>query len=354
MHFVSPAGLLFRILMSETEHSVIELLPPLSGQALIAELTKSREPRKALAEGFVYEKTINMICAEPGAGKSTLTTQIALEMASGFPVFGHFRCVKPFKVLYAQNERDMLETFERLEVMKKVVPIKAENLYITDELQKLNLLKDADIKRLLDWAKNNIPNPDIIFLDPIYTLVSGGLKEDVPACAFIHAMNALHKQTGAVMWYGHHTSRQTYDTAGQKVNKDDPFYGSQWLKAHVTSYYHVKSAETGTHLLKKKDNYDLQPKELYLEFNSETQLSHVPYDNLPALERVKKYLDSKGIDGQTFYFKDVVESCKISTRAAREVFCTAEIRGRVSIVSSNRNRHLYRVAHAQNELCSAV
>lgn len=314
----------------------------LTGDSLEHAIRDAKQKRKPIAEGFLYEKTILMITADPGIGKSTISTQIAIELAAGLPVFGVFRPPRPMKVLYAQTERSILEFLERAETIGKVIPLVKENLYITEEYQKFNLLNENHADLFIECVLRDCPGADIIFIDPIYCMVSGGLKEDRPASAFTKAMSNLQKATSASLYYNHHNTKATYTPQGQIVDKEDPFYGSVWLKAHCTGMFSLKQTDAGVKLLCKKDNYKLLPRNLVLDYDPETELCSIPLSDLPALERLRNFLDARDLDKKEFYFKDMESATKLCTRTLRELVVHSSIKGRISVVSSIRNKKLYK------------
>jgi len=321
--------------------SITSINPPLTGNTLIEAIDKVKERRKPIVESLIYEHTILMVSADPGVGKSTIASQIAIEMAAGIPVFGVLQVPKPVKVLYVQTERDILEFLERLDLIKKVYPIAKENLAVTDEYQKLNMLIPDHAYILIKCIKRDFPQVEVIFIDPIYSMVSGGLKEDAPASAFTHAMSLVQKETGAALYYNHHTVKPQY-VDGKLVERDDPFYGSTWLKAHATGAFYMKASENGVKMIRKKDNYKILPESLDLVYDPETGLSTIPNTEVPALERVRNFLYTKSIDGREFTFKDIETATQLCSRTVRGCLLHSSIKDLIFVVSSIKNKNYYK------------
>jgi hypothetical protein len=318
--------------------------PAITGDKLIEVMRTAKLQRQTIVEGLLYENTILMVSAAPGVGKSTISTQIAIEMAAGLPVFGVFTVAKPTKVLYAQTERPILEFLERAEIISRVYPIIKENLVITDEYKMLNLLREDHVKVFIECIKRDCPGVEVIFIDPIYPMVAGGLSKDEPASAFCKAMSLVQKETGATLYYNHHTSRPQHDSYGAVINKDDPFYGSQWLKAHITGSYHMQAnGEEGVKLSCKKDNYHTLTKEISLDYNPETGLSIVPLDELPPIERVKGFFRARELDNRPFSFKDIQAGTQLCTRTLRTVMARAPLANMVESTPVGRNKVMYRL-----------
>ncbi len=323
-----------------------EFAPPLTGEILLTRLDEKVE-REIIAEGFLYELTTLMISADPGAGKSTILTQVAVELAAGLPVFGYFHVPKPVKVLYIQTERNILELLERLQVISKTYPIKtkevSENLMITDEYQKLNLLNPTHADTFINCIKRDSSDAKVIFIDPIYSTVAGGLSSDIPASAFTRVMNRLQKELKCCMGYSHHTTKDSYNKDGVKIDKDDPFYGSQWLKAHITGSYNMKNTEVGVTLFKKKDNYRILSPKIALEYDAETELCSVIEQKLGSLDRIKNFVRIKQLDQKTFDFNQMQAQTELCTRTLRKLMVHRSIKDLFKVVSTYRNKNLYKI-----------
>lgn len=323
--------------------------PPLTGAKLMSTIKESKQSRQVIADGLLYEKTSLMIAADPGTGKSTVSAQVAVELAAGLPIFGFFHVPKPVKVLYIQTERSIIELLERIETISKLLPIISDNIIVTDEYQRLDLLNPNHANLFLQAVKRDYGGARVVFIDPIYSMVSGGLKSDEPASAFTKIMSRVQKELNCCMWYNHHTVKQQYGYKGAKIERDDPFYGSQWLKAHVTGSYYMKNTNEGVTLILKKDNYRLLSPSISLEYDPETELCSVLDDKLPSIDKVRSYLKIKSIDKKEFSFKDIQRYTKLGTRTLRELLLHSSISSSIIVVSSRSNKNLYTIAQSQTE-----
>lgn len=316
---------------------------PLTGETLMTSITQTKDQRKPIAEGLLYEKTILMVASDPGVGKSTVSTQVAVELANGLPIFGYFKVEEPTKVLIIQTERSILETLERLEVINKTIPINTDNLIVTDEYQRLDLLKDNDMELFMQCIHRDYQQAKVIIIDPIYTAVGGGLKEDLPATKFCKTMNIIQKEFNCALWYNHHTVKAQYSSqSGVRIEKDDPFYGSQWLKAHVTGSFYMRRNDNGITLTKKKDNYDILIDSIRLEYDPETELCHVSEGNLPSIDKLQNYLKIKRLDKfKTFTFKEMQEGTGLCTRTLRKLLLHTLFKDALITTSGKNNKKLY-------------
>lgn len=324
-----------------------DISPILTGDKLIETMNNTKEGgREPIAEGLIYDETMLMIAAEPGCGKSTIIGQIIVELASGLPLFGYFQTPKPVKVLYLQWERSILEFIERLKVLSKTYPINKDNIFITDECQKLDLFKDENV--LINFIKRDCPDVKVIFVDPIYATIRGGLKEDKPAAMFTHIWSKVQKFFHCSLVYNHHVVKQQYTPTGDKIEKDDPFYGSQWLKAHVTGSYHMQKTKEGVILHCKKDNYHILTQTIELAYNTQTEISLLSDGKkLQSLDRFKHFLRTKQNLKKEFTFAEIEAETLLCTRTVRAILCTPQIKDLLICNSANKNKIFYTVKDVQ-------
>lgn len=321
----------------------LESIPgALTGDEFKAQMMTASDARKPIVEGLLYEKTITMLSGEPGDGKSTLVSQMAIEIAGGLPVFGRYKVERPHKVGFLVNERSRLEFLERAFRFSKFMEVKAENIYLVDSYKVLNMLKDDHVELLLQCIQRDMPGVEAIFADPIYPMVSGGLSKDEPASSFCRAMTLVQAFTGAALWYNHHNVKTSHASDGTEIQRKHKFYGSQWLMAHVTGAFALERKDGDNVLVQKKDNYNLLEDRIELEYNPETDISTVSLAQLPAIERFKNYLRSKTKDGKEFTFKDIQKSVQLSTATLRKFVLDSSFSEHLKVVSVHKNRNLYK------------
>jgi len=324
-----------------------DISPALTGDALMAAMTGVTEKRKVIADGFLYEKTILMMSADPGVGKSTIAAQMTVELAAGLPLFGTFTVPEPCKVFYIQAERCITEFLERINTLSKRFPILKDNIIATDEYQKFNLLNADHADLFVECILRDYQKAKVIIVDPIYCLVAGGLKDDVPASAFTKVMSRVHKETGSMLYYDHHTVKQQHDSHGNPIKKDDPFYGSQWLKAHCTGGYYIEHTNKGSILRLKKDNYGILRKEIDLTYDQEQGICYLEEQELPSIDRVIRFLNRRRGMDESFCFEDIQAETKLCTRTLRSLLLHTSIKEQLKHVSTIGNKHFYTVNHAQ-------
>lgn len=280
----------------------LNLPDPLTGAPLEEAINSPFVRRNAYAEGLLYEKTAIMISADPGTGKSILSLQLAVQLSSGLPLFGTLLVPHQLKVYYIQKERPQLEVMERLKTFKESIEINHSNLIIDSSLQTINLsqlkYRDDICNRILKH------NPSLIIIDPIGAGL-GGLSKDEIANDFCSMLTFIQQRIGNAYWLSHHTTKQQYAPDGTKVDKEKPFYGSQWLDAFVTGHYHITKTSEGSNWRKTKDNYGVLLNKFSLDYEGDTNLSYLKLDNMTAKDKVLNYINSIRSYKKTFKFSEL-------------------------------------------------
>ena len=270
------------------------LFLPRTGDTLAQDVANLSLDLPALIPDFLYSQTSTMLAADPGIGKSIISMQLALSLASGSPLFGTFAIPVPQKVYYLQLEGSYPHAIERLRRMQSVVPLSAEHL-CWDMGEGFNVLREADWLRV-EARITRFGTPALLIIDPLYMLVAGGLSEDRPASAVVRFLTAMMQTFHCAQWVNHHTHRTRYHN-GRIVEEVDPFYGSQWLKAHFdASWLMTRMGKSRVRLDCKKDRNGVLTKSLELIYHQETMTcENIKFAEAPAMAKVLAVIaDCKG------------------------------------------------------------
>jgi RecA-family ATPase len=292
--------------------------PALGGKALDEAVELTSDVRCALIEGLVYERSVILISADGGTGKSTIAANVIAQASIGLPVFNSLHVPSPLLSYYIPFERGSEEIRERLKHIKKVINYNSDNIRIfeNDSFPIPNLYKDEDQDFLLESIGKDCGDrkPDIVFYDPIYMAVSGGLSNEDKVSVFVRFNVRLMRMFGCATWLNHHTGKQTYSVTGNPIEKEDPYYGSSFLKNHCTvSYYLKENKETdGTILIRKKDNLQLSLKKIILNYEPESYTSFMKdaQVGLAASDRLKIALRQYAQHNKEFTFRQL-EGCLV-------------------------------------------
>lgn len=251
------------------------------GQQLREALSKTNQDRKILIEGFIPEKSISMIYANDGIGKSTTNIQSMAEASCGLNVFEGLLVDEPLNIIYVLGERGVEEPFERLVMMDTKLKFNFEKFAVTDKLQGYNLQNVAHhepcLKMLKEIGQRCFNGKvDIVNFDPIYSLCGGKLKEDEDISTLRNFLLKVKKEFDCSIIIVHHENRGTMNVKSGK-RKGADFYGNKFLSAMCNGVWHQKIRDegNGTILWNEKDSYHVLLKNIPLNFNEETYVSQI-------------------------------------------------------------------------------
>ena len=318
----------------------MDLLPPLTGEALEKRLSQQivHEP---LIDGLLYRHASLMVYAQPSVGKSVLSIQVAMQLAAGLPVFGCLAVPNPCKIWYIQMERPDVESLERMQMMRDTIPVKSDNFVLDTELQKLNFLNESHLRQILKRGKEI--NADVGFIDPLYGIASGLSKDEI-ASNLVKVLTILKSVLGLTLWINHHPVKDSYDREGNRVDKEDPFYGSQWLKAHVTGSYEIENINIGTLWTMKKDSHSNLLRSIELAFDDETFVSTMQSDSLNYSDRLRLYINGKyRSPNRTFEFDECMKNLGCRTDTLRRALRLSAFSDVLTKVKNSGKRTVYEV-----------
>lgn len=256
-------------------------------------VTAQRESRPPIIEGLVHEKSVIMTSSDPGAGKSTVTAVMIAQASIGLPVFGQLFVPKPVVSYYIPFERGAQEIEERFKHIQTVIPLEYNNIYVNERFMGMNVINERHADEIIGNIRHDIGERkiDIIYLDPIYSSVAGGLSTDEKATLFTRFSTRLQVEFNCAIYMNHHTVKQSYSSeTGHVIEKEDPFYGSQWLKAHCTGGFYMKrgAKDSGPILIQKKDSHSCLLSHINLVYEPETYtvFMHELDKTIPAKDRL--------------------------------------------------------------------
>ncbi len=290
--------------------------PIYTGSKLIDKINSDDEKRDPYVDSFLYEKSVLMIAARSATGKSMLALQMAMQMTCCLPVFGQFYVHRPIKSLYLQMERPIIEIIERIRVMQKGIKPDFSNLTIDSSLQGLDLSKSHNwdiVWRRLDIIHKVFPFM-VVFMDPIYAMVRGGLTKDDIASIFCQFSASLQNRYTCSNVLVHHLNRGVKDEFGNRSKGD--MYGSVWLEAHPTGIFIVDKSDHGTKFKCEKDSHGNLIEKFSLEYDKTTHLSHLNDKDIAKLsgqDRLLMFLRNCERRDLEFSLDDIEAGIQLST-----------------------------------------
>lgn len=324
-----------------------------TGELLKFEVHETTPERIPLIEGFLYEKSVLMTTADPAIGKSIIMACAIAQMSCGLPVFGFLNVPRPLKCYYVPFERGKHEIEERFRLLETVIPINYDNIIVNENFIGLDVTNPEHAEMIIDNMKHDAYTGMDVFLgDPMYACVRGGLSSDEKASQVTAFSARIVKEFGCSNWWNHHNVKQTYDNQGNPINKNDPFYGSIWLKAHATiAYYMGRSDSGGTILDQKKDTLDSCLKKIILDYDEDTHLCRAVNLQESGMIRDRAFVFCRTCfhTKRSFTFKQFVAALGgvlsgVSTSYARSLLSTPPLIDCITKDKSNGGATLYTVS----------
>jgi len=313
---------------------------PKTGRTLQEAITNLPPHRPALIEELLYEKTVTMLAAEPGAGKSTVITQLILALSGADSVFSRFRIPAHKNSYYLQLEGGEEESFRRIGLMSRNLHhnfdcICWDSPTLFDALDAS--IANETIQRLQRWDRPI----DLLVMDPIYMAVAGDLVKADVSNGLIRFIEKVRRTFNCSVILIHHTHRARYASNGSKINEEDPYYGSQWLKAYVDVGYCLRSLPdgTGVEIDSKKSRAGEVVKKLTLLYDPETFTCNVadPRPILAVEDILLDHLTKMSERNEVTDFRKAMQDTQLSPASMRRAQKALTDRGLLVISNGHGN-----------------
>lgn len=291
---------------------------PRQGLSLKQDFDSLETKRNPIVSEYIYEGEVWMLSADAGVGKSTHTTNLAMALSSGSPVFSALPCEKK-RVYYLQTEGDYEESIERMRFMSKKIPIDFDYLcWDSFRFLDLNILgmDDALIMRIEKTFQ-----PEVIIIDPIYKLSSLDISTAQAALQIVRLCDKLKDRFNATIILIHHNTKETVVISeGKKFDKKHAYYGHSFLINHVnTLYAYSLDPETKSPVLTRQKGRGANNLEkVYLHYDPDTMTLYMEQGKGTALDRIRLYANTLKINDQSSTFSEVQKACSISTSYLRK------------------------------------
>lgn len=193
------------------------------------ELLNSDFKLEWLIKGLIPQKGLCLITAEPGVGKSRLSMQLALALATGTK-FLKYPVEKAYSTLYLSLEMpgEMLKHFLRSQLGEGDLEESVSNNY---KLIPLGRPLDILSQEGFDFVDMLVEEhrPEVMFIDALGSLTFDELKE-VQSKDITNRLTELTAKYGTTFFVIHHNRKP--DLSGKKRPNLGDVYGSQYLAAH--------------------------------------------------------------------------------------------------------------------------
>jgi len=292
---------------------------PRTGQNFLKDLESLDTKREPIISELMYEGDVWMMAADSGAGKSTVTTGLALCLSSGSPVFGVLN-TKQKRTYVLQTEGDYEESVERMRFMTKKIPVDG-NFICWDTFKFLDLnnkqSEEEMIKRIEDSFK-----PEVIIIDPIYKLTSLDISEGPGALQVVRFSDRLKDKFGATIVLIHHNTKETSVISnGKEFKKADAYYGHSFIKNHITTSYSLthEMGRQSPSLVRKKGRGSNNLEKIHLHYDAESMTVQMEMSKGTVLDRIKIFANTCKLNNRNTDFNEVQTTCGLSVAYLRKL-----------------------------------
>ena len=212
-------------------------------------LMQEYEPTEAIIESISYLGQTTLLFGDTGSKKSWIALQSALSIASGVPLFEHFK-VKRKKVIVIQFENENYDMQERFKLM---LPYYIEKSGIDDWINDITITpleRDNEIF-VNNWIKidetlEHLNMSDcVLILDNLYTSTNKELQDNHEATKLLKAVNSVKNKYNLTMILIGHSNK---GVVLQKQLDKDQSQGGKTLINWFANVISVDSSRISTDL----------------------------------------------------------------------------------------------------------
>lgn len=191
-------------------------------------LARPPKPSDSVIPGLLDRQEVVMILAAPGVGKSWMSRQIALTVASGTHPFHPGKRIPPMRTLLIDLEnpestvqRQTASPYLSIQLLADGGGVGGRG-FVWMYPAGLNIRKRPDaalLERVIDET-----NPDLVCIGSLYNLFSRGSSDwDTAAEETIAVLNKIRARQRCALWIEHHMPR-----AAEGGHRQSPFGSTLW------------------------------------------------------------------------------------------------------------------------------
>jgi hypothetical protein len=220
----ASASIELELLIDDNDEA--EPVPGLSGWEEF--LARPPRPSDAVVPGLLDRQEVVMILAAPGVGKSWLSRQVALTVASGVHPFHPGRAIPPMRTLLIDLEnpestvqRQTRSPYHSIQLLSSAGGA-GDRGFLWTYPAGLNIRKRPDaalLERVVDETR-----PDLVCIGSLYNLFARGSADwDTAAEETIAVLNKIRARNRCALWIEHHMPR-----GAEGGHRQSPFGSSLW------------------------------------------------------------------------------------------------------------------------------
>lgn len=243
----------------------------ITGSQLRDDLLNLKITRVPIIPELFYERDVFMLTADSGSGKSIFATQLAACLSFGRPFLG-LEVPQPKKVLYIQLEGDYEESVERMRYMESEggIVLDEKNILWVEE-KTLDVSDSGSVGGFLKRIYETGFIPEVVITDPIYKASTLDISTGQGALGVVRFSDLIYNKWNCSHLMINHNTKDSYDSKGKKIDKDDHYYGHSFLKNHIRTGYTMKiTGENSRDFVRIKGRGSDTRKKFSLDYNPET------------------------------------------------------------------------------------
>ena len=202
----------------------------------------NEEADNYLIEGLLWENNNIILLAKEKVGKSIFALQMACSLSCGEAFLGEYEIPEAMPILYIQTESTRHETIQRLKAMthEDGVSWNPDNFHLMCT-HSLELDTDHCLGWLIEEIEKKKLKPKVIFLDPLYMSMKGGLSDDEKSRDLSRNIRKLCEGFKCANVVVHHEHRTRRNKEGIKIDEgDEAIMGSFVWKAFPNHVIHLR------------------------------------------------------------------------------------------------------------------
>jgi len=167
-----------------------------------------------LFDGFLLQNTLNLLAAEPHAGKTLLCLHLASSLASGTPLFGTFPC-PPKRVLFIGQDSgswDMAEQLRKLSRGHGITDLSNLDLRLN---QGVNLFDAAFLKHLEEYHEH--VGFDVLIFDTLRDVHRADENSSGEMGAVMQILKTMRDNFACTIFITHHIRKPQHDSSSSEV-----------------------------------------------------------------------------------------------------------------------------------------
>ncbi len=301
------------------------------------------EQKDIIAGGILPREGGIILAGRSGVGKSIMSTEMALDLAFGNPIFGSFGVSSPQTVLVIQTENNEALVHQRLTAMTKVRGIPRGMIHFRRANERMDLTDGKTRQEVINLVRK--ARATVMILDPLSQFHQGNENDNTFMRYVLDQVTVISRETHCAAIVVHHFGKPK-----EGADKDDTRHQIRGASGILDWADTVISLTPKSHesLILRKIRFEKvrageEPKDLIVRRDPETFLSQVMDEGMAlcSTDRAVETLRNHGrLPSRSslveILMQDTGASRKTCFRAIEQAFKAGKIRDAVEAAGGDR------------------